>query len=229
MNPGQGGQWPPVAPWVARAAAGALEYACASAPPTRGPKKVSPLPMQPLTIPRTRSEAAPRRGVALLTILLSLCAVALVAVVAIPAFFSQSQVTLDNACRLLLSDLRSAQNRSSFLKTQGVFTVHVDGWRATTEDGEPLLGHNISDGIVRNFSRDGVFEGVRIENIELGGDGRIAFDRQGLALEGGTLEVVFRDERRLVTIEKGTGLALVTTESGDIVAGDAFALNVSKP
>ncbi len=188
--------------------------------------------MTPQATRRTPIDRQPRpdqRGVSLLAMLLSLCVVAVVAVVAIPSFFARHEVTLDNACKLLLKDVRSTQNRSAFLKTTGVLRVHGDGWEAVTEDGAPLSKHGATDKIERVLSVDGVFEGVTIENIDFGGDGELAFSPQGLALEGGRLEIAFRGERRLVTIEKGTGLALATTEDGQIVAGDAFALDVSKP
>jgi len=179
-----------------------------------------------MRLPRPLRPDSARRGISLLAILVSLCAVAIVAVVAIPGFFARHDVTLDNACRLLLKDVRSAQNRSSYLKTGAVFAFHADGWEATTPAGELLASRGTLDGIARQLSRDGVFEGVSIENIDFGDDDRFAFDERGLALEGGSLEIVFRGERRFVTIDQGTGLALATDEQGSIVAGDAFAQDV---
>lgn len=172
---------------------------------------------------RTRhSPQAPpdRRGISLFSILLSLCAVGLFALVAIPFYFARHDVTLDNACRLLLRDLRAAQGRASLLEEQATFAFDADGWHATTDDGKTLTRYGPNDWIERRFSKDAVFEGVRIENVDFGGGADLCFDGRGLALAGGRLEVVFRGERRYVAIEKGTGVAMVLDEAGELVAGD---------
>lgn len=160
-----------------------------------------------------------RRGVSLLTILVSLCGVGVLAVIAIPAFFGNPDVTLHNACELLLRDVRSAQGRADQLDTGAVFHLHHDGWEATTPAGEPLSRRGPQDGIVRVFSKNGVFEGVTLERIDFGGDDRFGFDPNGLILEGGSLEVVFGGERLRVTIDPIEGLT-VARPDGTVVMGD---------
>jgi hypothetical protein len=167
-----------------------------------------------------------RRGITLFSILLSLCAVGLFALVAIPIYFARHDVTLDNACKLLLRDLRAAQSRASLLKDEAVFAFDADGWRATTHDGERLTRHGTSDAIERRLSKDAVFDGVRVENIDFGGASELRFDERGQAQVGGQLEIVFRGQRRYVSIEKGTGLAVVLDEAGEVVAGDPFHVNL---
>ena len=160
-----------------------------------------------------------RLGVSLFTILVSLCAVGLLAVLAIPAFFGNPDITLHNACELLLRDVRTAQSRADQLETGAVFHLHRDGWEATTPTGEVLSRRAPEDGIVRVFSENGVFEGVVLERIDFGGDDRFGFDENGLILEGGSLEVVFRGERLRVEIDPIEGLT-VTRPDGTVVLGD---------
>jgi hypothetical protein len=169
---------------------------------------------------QSRKAPAGRQGITLFSILLSLCAVGLFALVAIPFYFGRHDVTLDNACKLLLRDLRSAQSRASLLKAEAVFAFEADGWLATSGDGETLTRHGSSELIERRLSKDAVFEGVWLENIDFGGGAELTFDERGHAREGGKLEIVFRGERRYVSLEKGTGMAMVLDEAGELVAGD---------
>jgi hypothetical protein len=148
-------------------------------------------------------------GISLLAILITLCAVAVAALVAIPAFFSQHDVTLDNACELLVKDLRSAQNRAAFLRTEAVFAFDTDGWRASDRSGGSLSRTAEPDEIERRFSRDGVFEGVELTRIDFGEDRSLVFDERGLALEAGEVEVSFRGQVRTVRVEESTGHAMV--------------------
>ena len=167
-----------------------------------------------------RSPRSHRAGVSLLAILISLCAVAITAMVAIPAFFGRSDITLDNAARLLRKDLRSAQNRAAFLKTEAIFHFGDDGWRAALPSGEPLAGLRDANEIRRDLSADGVFEGVTITRVEFGDDGALAFDPRGIALEGGEVELSFRGEKRVVRVETGTGFSVILDGSGEILLDD---------
>jgi hypothetical protein len=168
--------------------------------------------------PSTSTPARPARsGITLLAILVTLCGVALAALVAIPTFFGRHDVTLDNARKLVVKDLRSAQNRAAFLETEAVFTFNEDGWVATDRDGGPLSRTQEPDQIARVLSRDGVFEGVRVAGIHFGDDDALVFDEEGLALEAGEIELWFRDELRTVRIEAGTGHVTVLDRDGRVV------------
>jgi Tfp pilus assembly protein FimT len=166
-----------------------------------------------------------RAGISLLAILISLCAVAIAAMVAIPAFFGQGHVTLDNAAHLLRKDLRSAQNRAAFLKTEAVFHFDEFGWRAALPSGEALAGPRDSNEIVRDLAGDGVFEGVWVSRVEFGDDGVLTFDARGVALEGGEVELAFGDERRTVRIERGTGFSMILDGSGNVLLDDRVGVD----
>ena len=163
-----------------------------------------------------RRPAGARTGVSLVAVLVTLSVIGAIAVLAIPTFFERHEVTLENACKLLGRDLRSAQNRAAFLREQALFELHEDGWQVVTADGVPLgrseagqATYAEDDVIRRVFSVDGVFEGVRITSIELGEDGAISIDRRGLTDDGGSIVIEFNGESRKLEIDRGTGAITV--------------------
>ena len=158
---------------------------------------------------------AQRRGVSLPIVMATLCLVAVAAVVVIPAFFGRPSITLDNACRLLAHDLRSVQNRCSVQKTPARMAFDADGWCALDTSDQPISGLGEQHPLSRRFSRDGVFEGVRVTNIDLGPDASIAIDRRGLVTLAGELQLAFGGETRRVEIARGSGQVLVYTPGED--------------
>jgi hypothetical protein len=162
------------------------------------------MPMQRRPDCRSRTRRA-RSGISLLGVLFSLCGIALVAMVAIPAFFERPAFTLDNVCDLLKRDLRSAQNRATYLRAEARFVFDADGWCALDKHGALLTGMGEDQAIVRRFSVDGVFEGVSANNIHVGTDGVLLITSRGTTLERGELVLSFRGEERVVTIERGSG------------------------
>lgn len=129
----------------------------------------------------------------------------MVAMLAIPAFFERPAFTLDNVCDLLKRDLRSAQNRATYLRAEARFVFDADGWRALDKNGELLTGMGEDHPIVRRFSSDGVFEGVSASNIHVGTDGELLITSRGTTLERGELVLHFRGVQRAITIERGGG------------------------
>ncbi len=157
------------------------------------------------------SDVARRRrsGVSLLVVLVSLCLVAIVAVLAIPRYFGRHEVTLDNACRLLTRDLRSLQNRAALEKIPARLVFDADGWQALDPSDQPIEGLGEGHAIVRRFSSDGVFEGVTLRTIEVGADSALKVDARGLVGAAGRLVFEFRGETREVAIARGSGQVLV--------------------
>lgn len=140
-------------------------------------------------------------------ILLSLLIVALVAGVAIPAWFSRHDVTLDNAAVLLARDLRATQNRAAYLGIEARMEFDEDGWKSFDQQDEPLARVGGSKEMIeRSFSVDAVFRGVELSGIHLGGDRSIHFGPMGQALEAGSFTLTFRDEERTVRVAADSGL-----------------------
>jgi hypothetical protein len=148
-----------------------------------------------------------RRGVSLLGVLVILLVVAFAAGLAIPGFFAQSAVTLDNAALLLVRDIHSAQNRALWAGSDTL--VHFDddggGYRILDRSGRMVEQLGALGDFEQRFDDHGVFQGVRIARIDCGGDRELVFDGKRRDWEGGEIELVFRGDRRLVRIAPRTG------------------------
>lgn len=149
---------------------------------------------------------SPRRaGISLLTVLAGIVVLGFLAVVAIPGYFNRHDVTLENACRLVSRDLRTLQNRAALEKLTVRMVFDPDGWRALDTNGKPVAGPGESYPVVRRFEGEGVFSGVVIERIDLGGDHELSIDRRGLVDNHGELDISFRGQVRRVKIHRGSG------------------------
>jgi hypothetical protein len=155
-----------------------------------------------------------RAGLTLLALLLSLVLVALIAAVSIAAWFGRSEVTLEAAVDLLVLDLRAAQTRATFFRTPVEFAFLPDGRGydviEAAQDPDSLLGPPMSS---RRFDQGAVFEGVHVGAIDLGSQQRLGFNAVGEALEGGKIELWYRDEHRTIEIERKTGRLRVPERS----------------
>lgn len=156
-----------------------------------------------MSSPEAPSTPAGRRsvrlGVSLLTILVTLAAVALVAGLAIPLWFSRHDVTLDNAALLLARDLRAAQGRAAILGVPLKVELSEHGWTARFHDGTGVLRAGSDEPLRRALDADGVFEGVSLGLIQFGADSAVEFGPLGEWVESGSVELRFRGEaRRLV-------------------------------
>ena len=150
-------------------------------------------------------------GVSLLTMLLTLAAMAIAAGLAIPAFYGRHSVTLDSAARLLARDLRVAQSMAGFEGQPCTFQFLSEGrgWRVVGEEGEILDRPDQKGRFERDFTADGVFEGVKLERIAFGGASELHFDRAGRALPGGTLLVTFAGEARVLRVVALSGRVIL--------------------
>jgi Tfp pilus assembly protein FimT len=188
--------------------------AVASRPKHRVPGIPRPIrmPTQAPSSPASSGAAPSRipRGVGLLGVLASLTVVAVLAGVAIPAFFGRHAVTLDNAAILLARDLRVVQNRAAHLGQPVSMRFDRYGWQGIDARGAALTRFASDELIERRLDADAVFEGVSLESISFGPQDQVDFDPLGRPARGGSLEVVFRGERRRLVF--GAEDALVRLE-----------------
>lgn len=150
----------------------------------------------------------PRRGgFSLLHLILLLAVMTILACVAIPGWFSRTDITLDNAVHLLARDIRDAQDRAAFQhrKLRLRFLADGDGYVVLDSRDHPIEAPIGTGDFLRCYSSDAVFRGVRLEPILTGDGGDLHFGSRGRTLTASQVAVTFRGESRLVEIEEATG------------------------
>jgi hypothetical protein len=162
-----------------------------------------------------RSGSSAVRAFTILELLLVLAVVTFTAAISIWAYFSRPEVTLDNAALLLARDMRIAQNRALLLRhpVYLVFYKEGDGYRVVDDLQESSIARQGYERIERRFSRDAIFEGVKILRVGLGSNDCIAFPSDGGPMPSGRLMLSYGNETRALEIEDGTGRILLSDHS----------------
>ncbi len=163
-----------------------------------------------------------RGGFTLLELLLVLLLISFVAAAVIPAYFSRSDVTLENAAVLLAKDLRAAQNRSAFMGEATVveFLPDGDGYRVLTKEGRPVDNPRNELPFERRYSIDGVFRGVVIREVHLEHGRRLEYDDRGEPKQAGRIVLTFGNDTRVITVNPPYGhIAVLGTSSGFVDLG----------
>ena len=132
-------------------------------------------------------------------------------VIAIPAYYSRPAITLDSASRLLARDLRYCQNEAVMrgTSTRAIFEEFGDGYKLETARSMPLPNPVGGGNLVRVYSRNATFEGVRITTIAGISVPVVRFDRDGFCLDEARIELHYKDEVRTVHIDQGSGLLTI--------------------
>ncbi|MFN0007897.1 MAG: hypothetical protein ACKVXR_08310 [Planctomycetota bacterium] len=159
-----------------------------------------------------RPLAGGRLGFTIVELILVIAIVTVTAALSIWAYFARPEVTLDNAARLLVRDIRIAQARAALLHSpiSLVFHEEGDGYRIVDGVGDGASPTPSSDRIERRYSRDAVFEGVSILPIGLGAQGKVVFESDRPDPASGSITLSYRRATRIVEIEPGTGHAHLT-------------------
>jgi prepilin-type N-terminal cleavage/methylation domain-containing protein len=147
-----------------------------------------------------------RLGFTILELVIVLMLASLAATAAIPAYFARSEVTLDNATRVIVDDLRQAQIRAVYrgAPVEVEFEPDGDGYCAFDRGADPT-SERTPTGIARRYSPDAVFEGVRISAVELGSQSALRFEADGSTRSSGRITLCYRGDARTVTIEPTHG------------------------
>ena len=168
---------------------------------------------------RSRSSRVLAQGFTLLELLIVLILITIIAAISTWAYFTRPEVTLDNAIRILARDLRIAQSRAILLRhpVSLVFEEDGDGYRIVDRTEGPVSDRAEAGRVERRYSRDAIFEGVRILPVGLAAQGEILFPSDGREPPPGRIMLSYRDETRILEIENGTGRILLTdSKAGSI-------------
>jgi prepilin-type N-terminal cleavage/methylation domain-containing protein len=158
-----------------------------------------------------------RSGFTVFELLLAILVISMLAAVTVPAYFSQPEVSLENASILLANDLRTAQNQAAFDGRAARFRFLSDGDGYVVVDTAGKQLENPATGRIfeRRYSSDGVFLGVAIQRAEVGPDRILHIDEHGRPLESAHITLTFCGDSRDVLVEKGTGrIRILGTTSG---------------
>lgn len=148
------------------------------------------------------------RGFTLPELVLSMALIAFVASFAITSFFSLSDLTLHNAIKLLADDIHEMQARATSLQipVELVFDPAGDGYHAEDRGAADPRRGRLFPLASRCYSRDAVFEGVRIRRLDLRGADRIRFEPTGRSPTAGTIVVGYRDDARVLELRPDRGI-----------------------
>lgn len=157
------------------------------------------------------SAARPRRAFTIFELIVALAMISIVASLAVPAFFERSEVTLDNACRILAKDLRLAQARAAFdrMTVRVEFFPDGDGYQIVDGGGIMLPHPYDNGGFDRRYAFNAVFEGVQITQVGSGDELAIEYQPGGLTQDGGHVILNFMEDARIVVVEPGKGEVIV--------------------
>ncbi len=148
-----------------------------------------------------------QRGFTLLELVATLALIAVVASFAISSFFSQSDMTLHNAVRLLADDIHEMQARATSLQVpvEIVFDPSGDGYHAEDRGAPDPHRARLFPLVSRRYSSDAVFEGVRIRMLELKGADRISIDPTGHSPTIGSIVISYRNDARVLELRPDRG------------------------
>jgi len=147
------------------------------------------------------------RGFTLLELVVAMALIAFVASFAISSFFSLSDMTLQNALKLLADDIHEMQARATSLQipVDLVFEPSGDGYHAEDRGVPDPRRARLFPLASRRYSSDAVFEGVRIRRLDLKGADRVSFDPTGQALTSGTIVVGYHNDARVLELRPDRG------------------------
>lgn len=158
-----------------------------------------------------------RDGFTLLELLFVLLVMSLAAAFTVKHYFSQADITLENAAILLARDLRAAQHRSLLMNEPSLVLFLADGagYVVTDKQGNVVENPMTDEPFVRSYPDDGVFDGVRVLAALSGDDRTLEIDRRGMPLESLEVTLGFEGEERRVQLDVTKGaITLVGSSSG---------------
>jgi type II secretory pathway pseudopilin PulG len=142
-----------------------------------------------------------RSAFTLLELVLMLVFLAAAAAAGISWYFERTSVTLRNAAKLLVEDLKIAQQRSGFAADATRISFWNRGYRIANSSGILIPNPRTALPFERDYGRDAVFQGVSIEAVNFAGAKELTFDGRGLPSSAGEVRLTFEGARLAVLLD----------------------------
>lgn len=123
-------------------------------------------------------------------------------------YFERSTVTLKNAGKLLVEDIKIAQQRAGFAADATRVSFWNRGYRIANSSGILIANPRTALPFERDYGRDAVFQGVSIEAVDFAGSKELNFDAQGVPQAAGAVHLTF-EGARLAVLMDASGFASV--------------------
>lgn len=157
-----------------------------------------------------------RGGYTLVEILIVVTILGIAAAVVVPQMLAAGTLGVQAAARIIIADILYAQNDAIAQQRtrRVVFEPANERYSLVDENGAVLTARWMSgsaNNYVVDFTSDSRFAGVEIVSANFGGTTPLVleFDALGGPLNGGTVEIVFQDQRYRVTVASFTGRVTV--------------------
>jgi len=159
-----------------------------------------------------RARASIIRAFTLVEVLVVVAVIAIAGAIVVPSITQTGSMNVQAAGRMVIADLLFAQN-DAIAKQKSrkvVYDVANNKYHLAALDGT-ILGVNWKSGVaamgnyVVDFNNDDRFRGVKIENVDFGGDTELVYDVLGGPDTGGSLDVVFGPYRYTIVVTPMTG------------------------
>jgi hypothetical protein len=144
--------------------------------------------------------------------------ISFLAAVAVPMYF-EGGLTAENGACLLAQDLRAAQNRAAY-SGQTLFMRFFedgDGYEVVDSQGEPISDPRTARPFVRQYSKDGVFEGLVIRDLVLSSGNTLVFSASGEISSALECTLHFEDEVRHLVAKRPTGIVTIPDSTSGFV------------
>lgn len=177
-----------------------------------GSRAVPPRTDEPEPVPPMK-----RKGFTILELLITLVVIACLASLAIPAFFSRPEVTLENAAVLLAKDLRTAQNRCAYEAEpcRFEFLEGGRGYRVVDLRGELVEHPATLQPFLRDYAEDAVFEGVEVADFAIREGDAIRYDARGYCETEARITLSFMGDVRTLILSAERGRIRILGSTSD--------------
>lgn len=156
-----------------------------------------------------------RGGFTLIEVLVVVAIIGIAGAVVVPQMLKSSTLTVQAAGRMVIADLLYAQNEAIAQQRPRRLVFDVDGnsYRMTDDQDNTLQASwrdsQGSGNYVINFSKDSRFAGVRLKNVDFGGEKYVEYDALGAPAQGGSLDLVTDNVTYRVTVSPFTGRVVI--------------------